>query len=156
MTTSSNKDLPSSITRTVLIIEDERKQSEGLLVELRNRGISADVAVEPDEAINLIASYCYRVIILDLMLPTGLKNGFGDDRASYDVGIDVLKRIRNDERGGSGTDRSVPVIIVTAVTETSVIAMVNALKPAAIYSKPQRPSVLAEHTKTLLSNIGSA
>lgn len=140
----------NSDERKVLIIEDERKTSEGWVQELSDRGIEADVATNPDEANEKLRAHRYQVIVLDLMLPQGSKSVFGTETSRYDVGVEILRSIRDGEFGPSSTTHDVPVIIVTAVTEASVMEKIRCLNAERIYTKPESPRVVAEHVKILL------
>jgi CheY-like chemotaxis protein len=134
----------------VLIIEDERKTFEGWLAELKSRNIEADVATDPDEAVSRLTSSVYTVILLDLMLPFGSTKSARTNESRYDVGVEILNRIRNGDFESHGTPADVPVVVITANTETTVIERVRRLNPESICSKPESPRYLAEHIKSLL------
>lgn len=135
--------------KRALVIEDEEKTIAGWVSELQSRDICSDIAVNTSEAFELLRGHVYAVVILDLMLPSG-GNSPKSDAPRYDVGIDILARIRAGEFVGSGTASDVPVIVVTAVTESGVMDKLRCLNAEHIYAKPEAPRVVAEHAKILI------
>jgi two-component system copper resistance phosphate regulon response regulator CusR len=81
----------------ILVIEDDAKTADALLVGLRREGYAAAVARTGDEGLALIKNGGFRLIVLDWMLP-------GQD------GLTILERMR---RGGMRT----PVLLLTARDE---------------------------------------
>lgn len=78
----------------ILVVEDEKKVAGFVKKGLEEESYAVDVAYDGEEAINLLKTYPYDLVILDLMLPK--KDGF-----------QVLKEFR--ESGGDA-----PVLILTA------------------------------------------
>lgn len=70
----------------ILLVDDETEYVVTLAERLGMRGIEADVAGNGEEALQLIRSNGYTVVVLDLMMP-GMS------------GIEVLKRIKADHPG---------------------------------------------------------
>lgn len=139
----------------VLVIEDEENASEGLVVELRARGMDGKVATSFEEASEALATCCPSAIVLDLMLPDG-KAG-GDHAKQCDpqgehFGVCLLRLIRSGHFESSGLSRQIPVFVLTAVVDDKTIADVLALEPTEIFSKPESPMSVAEHIKLSLED----
>ena len=78
----------------VLVVEDDRGVGELLGDDLREQGYALDWAQDGEEAVELLASFPYDLVILDLMLP-----GYN--------GFEILERLR-------GGNNRVPVLMLTA------------------------------------------
>jgi DNA-binding response OmpR family regulator len=78
----------------ILVVEDEKKLAELIAGALRAERYAVDVAHDGTKAWQMIESFGYDLIILDLMLP-------GID------GAEILRRVRR-------RDEQVPIIILTA------------------------------------------
>lgn len=141
---------PDRSRSSVLVIEDEQKTYEGWLTAFRARGVAADIAANPDEAVARLGSHAYSVVILDLMLPLGANLPDEGRDKSWDVGIELLRRIRVGEFAPTGTKSTVPVLVVTSVSRAHVSESIEALEPTRIYTKPESPYLIAEHTRILL------
>ncbi|ADO84200.1 response regulator transcription factor [Ilyobacter polytropus] len=83
--------------KKILIIEDEKKISRYLQLELEHEGYSVDIASDGIMALKLFGENFYNIILLDLMLP----------KLS---GEEVCRRIRKKS--------DVPVIVLTATDKT--------------------------------------
>lgn len=84
----------------VLVVEDELRLSENIAAALREGpGYAVDVAHDGAEALHLCSSTGYDLILLDLMLPML-------------PGAEVLQRLRVH-------DHETPVLVLTAISETS-------------------------------------
>ena len=59
----------------VLVVEDDRRLARALLRGLREAGLRADAAGTGDEALSMVGSVAYNVVVLDVMLPGG-QDGF--------------------------------------------------------------------------------
>jgi len=79
----------------ILVVEDNIENLELVLCLLENKGYKSEVAIDGEQALELINKYCFDLIILDLKLP------------KID-GFDVLKGIRR------SINSNTPVIAVTA------------------------------------------
>jgi PAS domain S-box-containing protein len=103
---------------TVLVIEDDVIDQAKLVQLLATAGFQVDVAGTGEHALQLAAKQRYDAITLDLLLP---------DRS----GLEVLALLR-----GGVSNRDVPVVVVTMVTETSALA---GFQISDILTKPIRP-----------------
>jgi len=88
--------LNGSAIKHVLLIEDNKAQSEGINELMKSRGITADQAFDGKSALVMLEMAVYQCVILDLTLP--------------DIpGLDLLDKIKADNRF-----KDIPVIINTA------------------------------------------
>lgn len=78
----------------VLVVEDDRGIGELVCDDLREQGYALDWAQDGDEALELLASFPYDLVVLDLMLP-------GHD------GFEIVEHLR-------GHGKKVPVLMLTA------------------------------------------
>ena len=78
----------------VLVVEDDRGIGDLVCDDLRDQGYAVDWAQDGDEALGLLASFPYDLVVLDLMLPG--HNGF-----------EIVERLR-------GGGQKVPVLMLTA------------------------------------------
>jgi CheY-like chemotaxis protein len=85
----------------VLVVEDDLAEQQRLAQALAGAGCRVDLAVSVQQAIERLSGTRYDAVTLDLLL--GRRSG-----------LEVLARLRED-----GPHREVPVIVVTAVTESS-------------------------------------
>jgi DNA-binding response OmpR family regulator len=83
----------------ILVVEDEKKLSELIARALRAERYAVDVALDGHAAWQMIETYEYDLVILDLMLP-GLD------------GAEILRRTRR-------RNQHVPILILTALDATS-------------------------------------
>ncbi len=81
----------------VLVVEDDRGVGELLCDDLREQGYALDWARDGDEALALLASFPYDLVVLDLFLP-------GHD------GFEIVEILR-------GSGKKVPVLMLTARDE---------------------------------------
>lgn len=81
----------------ILIVEDERKLSRVLQLELDYENYNTEIADNGNDALRLVKESDWDLVLLDIMLP-GLS------------GLEVLRRIRR-------TDDSTPIILLTARDE---------------------------------------
>ena len=83
--------------KQILLIEDNKIQSDALNELMQNRGITVDQAFDGESAFRMLGEGDYQCVILDLTLP--------------DIsGLDFLDKIKQDERF-----KELPVIINTAM-----------------------------------------
>lgn len=93
----------------ILVVEDEDDISHLLVYNLSKHGFSVDAAKSGDEALSLVRSRPYRLIVLDLMLP-GL------------TGMELCRILRQNPKTAS-----IPIIMLTARSdETDKVAGLEA------------------------------
>ncbi len=83
----------SSTSKNILIVEDDEFLRSLTAKRLEKEGFAVKVAVDGENAINILSEYQPDVVLLDLLLP-GLD------------GFEVLKKIKSTEAG-----KKIPVII---------------------------------------------
>ena len=119
-------------TTTVLVVEDEDSFVDALSVGLQREGFRVQVARDGAEALELFDLVEPDLVLLDLMLP----------RVS---GVDVCRQLR--------ARSSVPIIMVTAKTDT--IDIVEGLEAGAddYVTKPFKAKELVARIKTRLRRV---
>ena len=96
--------------KNILIIDDEIDICNNIKAILEDDGYKADIALNSDEALNLIKNYDFNLIILDVWL----------DNSKYD-GLEILKKIRR--------DKDLPIIIISG--HGNIDMAVSAIKDGA-------------------------
>lgn len=122
----------------ILVVEDEADIRRLIVLHLEREGFVIDEASCGDEAIRLMESYEYPVLVIDWMLPGGGLSG-----------ID-LARINRDRLKPSS------VLIVTAKAEPDDIVAGLGAGADDYLVKPFVPSVLVARVRTLLRRITSS
>jgi CheY-like chemotaxis protein len=108
---------------TVLLVEDEALERQGILAELGRQGYRVDVAANGHQALQRLAERGYDAVVLDLILPDA-------------HGFDILKAVRTRPGG-----ERVAVIIVTRLPRSDVR---TAYPVQDILQKPVSSAVVAE------------
>ena len=117
---------------TILVVEDERDIADLVKYHLEKAGLSAHVAGDGRQALDLIGRDRPDLVILDLMLP-GLD------------GLEVCRRLR-----GNGATQGIPIIMLTAKAE-EVDRIVGLEMGADDYvPKPFSPRELVARVKAVL------
>lgn len=80
----------------ILLVEDDFNIRDATAIYLRSAGFAVDETDSAEEAANLVETYPYQVLLLDVGLPEG-----------SDAGFDLVKRIREEEV-------ETPVLFLTA------------------------------------------
>jgi two-component system response regulator len=131
------------MSKLILLVEDNASDEKLTLLAFRRCGIATDVAVARDgaEALDFLfgtgkhagrdTSDLPTIVLLDLNLPR-----IG--------GLDVLKRVRADER-----TRLLPVVILTSSKQDEDIVRSYALGANAYVRKPVEFSAFADAARTL-------
>jgi DNA-binding response OmpR family regulator len=137
---SSPRILASPRGAPVVLVVEDRAQDEALIVTaLTAAGYRVDTAATAADALAKCRQLAYDAITLDLLLPDA-------------SGLDVLRAIRKD-----GRNRDVPVLVITVVTDRSVLGGLSAhdilgkpLDEAAMLDSLSRAGVPAGKTGTVL------
>lgn len=116
----------------VLVVDDDI----GLLTILKNTlarmGITPHTAANAAECLEHLENNTYHLLLLDLMLP--------------DIsGFDVLTQVRQEQR-----HNHMPVIVLTARTDSDAISKVLSLGADGYLTKPYLPNVLTERIAAIL------
>jgi len=93
-------------TSKVLLVEDEADVRELMLLHLKREGLETTGVENGEEALKLLQTNQYELVVLDWMLP-GLS------------GLEICKRIRNQNPTGS----QLPILMVTARADTADIVI---------------------------------
>src|SRR5262249_34241400 len=84
----------------VLVVDDEKNIRRTLRMVLEGEGYEVVEAATADEAASLLGHNRFDLVLLDVKL-------------AEDNGIDLLERLKRGELGEAGTDRAVPVIMIS-------------------------------------------
>jgi len=108
----------------VLIVDDNEMNRDTLARRLRQQGFSSKMAVDGREALNVIRSEKFDLVLLDIMMP------------EVD-GYEVLQTIKTDE----GL-RSIPVIMISAMEEIESVMKCMEMGAEDYLTKPFDPVLL--------------
>jgi DNA-binding response OmpR family regulator len=120
------------MSKRVLIIEDEAELCRLISARLRSAGYQTHLAPDGMTAIQAAQSNRPDLVILDLMLPAG-------------GGLGVLKRLRM-----SVKTNTIPVLILTGITDDSKRREVLAEGADSYLQKPYEPTALLEEVDRLV------
>ena len=120
--------------KRILFVDDEDWSVEPYFEKLRDHNVEVDLALNGDEAYDLLQKDIYDLLVLDIMLPPGKK--IGEDVQPRKAGAILLYRIRQKEIPDMKTAANVPVVILTAVTDQKLSEEVRQLKVSAVFQKP--------------------
>lgn len=103
--------------KNLLLIEDEIIIAEGIKLFLEKHDYISEIAINPANAIKLLQSSTFDIVICDINL---------EDELS---GIDVIKKFHQQEKHG-------PVVFLTAYSNSQIIEAAESLLPYAYILKP--------------------
>ncbi|TFE29912.1 response regulator transcription factor [Cohnella luojiensis] len=117
------------MTRSVLIVDDDREIANLIDIYLRNEGYETAQAHDGEEALDKLASRSYHLVVLDIMMPK--MNG-----------MEVCRRIRE--------TASIPILMVSAKAEDmdKILGLMTGADDYVV--KPFNPLELVVRVKTLL------
>lgn len=118
----------------ILFIEDEDFLLQGFIDRLEDRGHFVNKAGDAEEALTQLKNgqNKYDLVILDIHLPRGngqANNFVGDEIETREMGLEILRQLRDE-------DKSVPVIVLTAVTDEDTWTKIKELGITACLYKP--------------------
>jgi len=120
--------------RKILIVEDDPGLRHVHEIFFNYKGFDFSALNKGEGAVDRVRTEGYDVVILDLGLP--------------DIdGLDVLKALREVS--------DVPVIVMTARTDTQTIRQCVALGANDYLNKPFRPEILLRRVEAVLANPGA-
>jgi CheY-like chemotaxis protein len=102
----------------ILVADDDVVLTRLLDDRLRARGYDVRIAHDALQAWQIVRREQPDLILLDIKMPGG-------------TGLAVLRRLKNNQ-----AIRNVPVIVITATEEQSLLQQIQALKPSALLRKP--------------------
>ena len=71
--------------KKILIVEDEKSIANALKLKLKNSGYESDIALNGEEALEMLEANGYSLVLLDLVMP--VMDGFGVLEAMKERGI---------------------------------------------------------------------
>lgn len=117
-------DISTDSTATILVVDDNEMNRDMLLRRLRPLGFRVDTACDGSEALEALNNLSYDLVLLDIMMP--VMDGF-----------EVLKTMKQH------TDlRAVPVIMITALDDSSSAARCIDMGAEDYLTKPFDPTLL--------------
>jgi len=131
--------------KKILLIEDE-KRTIMRLIERLTENYHVDVVEDVTGAIESLAKDKYDLVFLDIMLPhmdEGVLEGISPKKA----GVEILRMIRE---GKTKSPSNIPVVVLTAVSESSVLDKIKSLNPTRLWTKPRETNIIYEYIKGLL------
>lgn len=120
--------------KKILFVEDEAFLLQSFIYALEDRHHKIEIAKDGEEALEKLknGSNRYDLIILDIMLPRGnghAKKFVGEGIKTREMGLEVLRQLRAE-------DKSVPVIVLTAVSDEDMRMKIIELGLDACFDKP--------------------
>lgn len=125
----------TAVVPTVLIVDDNLTNQKMAMFQLRRLGITPDIAISGQEALEALARKEYSLILLDLQMPIM-------------DGQEALKRIRADERF-----RTLPVVMVTALECNKSRQACMAAGASAFFQKPLAMDTMRQIVATWCSQV---
>ncbi len=124
------KIIDNELTGHILVVDDREEGAKIIALLLREEGYQVDIALRGEAALEKIYANPPDVVILDVMMP--------------DInGMEVLRRLRADKQFAE-----LPVIIVTALGDTTDIVKGIELGATDYLTKPPRFEVLLARVRT--------
>lgn len=117
----------------ILICEDNRLALRTISVVLEREGFTSETAENGTDAISLLQSNVYDMVIVDIHLP-------------YHSGLELIQYLRSDLR------LQTPVLIVTAFSDPQIRRRATELGIEGYIIKPFSPSDLISTIRTILKN----
>lgn len=123
---------PNATAQTILIAEDEALVLKMLTYRLQKEGYTVLTAADGRQALSCLGTTIPDLVITDLMMP-------------YHGGLDIVRYIRD------CISRPVPIIVLSASGQETVIQEALRLGADAYVDKPFSPNELVRHVKEYLS-----
>jgi DNA-binding response OmpR family regulator len=117
----------------ILICEDNKLAMRALTVFLNKEGFETFNAVDGNEAMQLLNTNVYDLVLVDIHLP-------------YHSGLELIRHLRSDLK------KKTPVIIVSAFSDLQVQRQAYELGINDYIVKPIDPTSLIEKIRTVLKN----
>lgn len=132
----------------ILFVDDEEWSVNSYIEVLKDHGISADLAKNGDEAVRRLRKGTYDLIVLDIMVPPG--EAIGRKVEPRRAGVSLLAMIREGKIRGMKTSATVPVIVLTAVTDKKLLEEVRSKQITEVFQKPVPFSQVTDKLLSLL------
>lgn len=117
----------------ILICEDNRLALRTISVVLEREGFTSETAENGTDAISLLQSNVYDMVIVDIHLP-------------YHSGLELIQYLRSDLK------LQTPVLIITAFSDPQIRRRATELGIEGYIIKPFSPSDLISTIRTILKN----
>ena len=117
----------------ILVADDDVVLTRLLEQRLHDRGFEVQIAHDALQAWQTVRREPPDLILLDIKMPGG-------------TGLAVLRRLKNNQ-----AVRGVPVIVITAAEEQSILQQILALQPGALLRKPVKLADLDFEISRLLT-----
>lgn len=128
--------------KNILWVEDEYESLLGLIKPLLKSGYSVDCVVDENQAMDQIKKHSYDLIIIDLILPSGIKY------LNYSrklIGIDIITKLKLE------LDMQTPILVVTVVNDPGIIqGLLDLGVKNVLFKGALLPSVLKEEVIRIL------
>jgi|SRR5687768_11577464 len=134
----------------ILVVEDEPVVQELIVDTLSDHGFVAAIAASQEEAYAQLRTTPFHLVLLDLKLPA--KAGSMDQATQ--VGLDILKWIREKEMKKADSDLPVPVIVLTAFAEFELVRTAFRGLASNFLTKPFSPDELGEAIENAIAGEG--
>ncbi|PWB53737.1 MAG: hypothetical protein C3F06_05820 [Candidatus Methanoperedenaceae archaeon] len=119
----------------ILWVEDDATKLEGMVKPLKRDGHVIFYAEDQTEALELLENNKFDLILIDIIIPTGIKNDLADN---HFVGIDLIKKIKEEEK------ISTPIMVLSVVRDNELI---KSIKKMGIENILQKGSLLPSELK---------
>ena len=127
----------------ILFIEDEALARSGISMLLSNEGHAVDFAESCEDAETAVQLEIYDVILLDINLPMG-KYEREHGLATREAGLVFLNELRNAKLKAFKTPVNVPVVVLTALCDTSILDGILRHQNVTLIQKPLVPEEVAQ------------
>ncbi len=118
-------------TKKILIVEDEQPIAKALQLKLEHSGFEAEIALDGQEALEMLKKGTYHLILLDLVMPT--MDGF-----------EVLSKLQEDKN-------EIPVLVATNLSQEEDLERAKKLGALDYFVKSDTPIAdLVEQVKAKL------
>jgi CheY-like chemotaxis protein len=128
------------MAKRILFVEDEQWLMEGMVDGLRAYGYSVDCATTGTQALELIETNGFDLILMDVMMPSSER--IKDDTFGRRTGIELCRILREEKK------LDIPVVCLTVVTDSAVHNELRKLG-AVVKLKPALPSEIDAVIKEL-------
>jgi len=122
------------MSKRILFVDEEDWSITPYFDKLRDNSSEVDLAIDGDEAIDLLQKNKYDLLVLDIMFPPGQK--IGNNVEPRKAGAILLYRIRYNEIPDMKTTSNIPVVVITAVTDQKLLEDVKQLGVNEVFLKP--------------------
>lgn len=134
--------------KRILFIEDEMFTIQRLREKLEEK-YHLDIAEDGNSALSLLNQNKYDFVFLDIMMRHGEGNGIPHYVPAKQTGIEIMKKIRNNETKNSPR---VPILVLTAVSDSADLKEIAKYKPVKLFTKPRELKVVYEFIVEAIGN----